>query len=70
MNVFIGVWTKERKIDYINVYKEYLGPNYVEKKDEYTTIIGNHNSWNVLSLLFKNVGSIFIWIFILSGICC
>jgi len=47
MNLILGVWTSERKIDYINIYKEYLGPNYVENKEEFTTIVGNHISWNV-----------------------
>jgi len=47
LNLIIGVIPKERKIDYIETFREFLGPNYSENKEEFTTIIGNHISWNV-----------------------
>lgn len=46
----IGVKATQKKIDYIGVYREFLGPDYVEE-DEYSTVIANHISWHVK--LFK-----------------
>jgi len=46
----MGVCTVDKNVEYLSVYREYLGKDYVPGEN-YTTLISNHISWHVYKFI-------------------